>query len=292
MLNPPAPVSLIHQGRLAIYDIYKTAKLNERESVLVKGREDPIQPNRPFDGAGLLPNCDKSLANGDKISDDQWNTLQLWHAGLSCQLLLKPNQGVLFDIENPDFLTEFEDRSRRQNVNNATNDRIFLCYQLRRGTQIPPIIGIEQDGANHVCLYPIGNDIPISDIEAGLAKFTIDHLLPLQNSWRPYAIFQVRGSGFNWPLNFPPDSDLFPFRRWITTVVSYGESDIAVSASMHTEEFVIGKLALFEYFSKMLSIARSFALGCQFDNIEMNVCILKALRFALNANLLFKEHQR
>jgi hypothetical protein len=83
---------------------------------------------------------------------------------------------------------------------------------------------------------------------------------------------------------------VFPFRRWITTVVSYGESDIAVSASMHTEEFVIGNLALFEYFSKMLSIARSFALGCEFDHFEMNVCILKALRFALNANLLFKEN--
>ena len=288
--------TLIHQGRLAHDIIYKTAKLHERESVLVKGRvEDnfpPIQPNNPFDGAGVLPNCDKFLANGDQISDAQWDTRQSWHAGLSCQLLLKPNQGVLFDIEDPNFLTEFEDRSRSQNVNNATNDRIFLCYELRRGTQISSNIGIEQDGANHVCLYPIGNDIPISDIEAGLARFTIDDLLPLQNSWRPYAIFQVRGGGFNWPLHFPPDSDVFPFRRWITTVVSYGESDIAVSASMHTEEFVIGNLALFEYFSKMLSIARSFALGCEFDHFEMNVCILKALRFALNANLLFKENQR
>ena len=95
LLNPQAPVSLIYQGRLACHDIYKTAKLNERESVLVKGRvEDhfpPIISNNPFDGAGVLPNCDKSLANGDQISDSQWDTLQLWHAGLSCQLFLKPN---------------------------------------------------------------------------------------------------------------------------------------------------------------------------------------------------------
>lgn len=296
MLNPQAPVSLIHQGRLAYHDIYKTAKLNERESVLVKGRvEDkfpPIIPNNPFNGAGVLLNCDKSLANGDQISDAQWNTLQLWHAGLSCQLLLKPKQGVLFDTEDPNFLTEFEDQSRRQNVDNETHDRIFLCYELRRGSHIPPNIGIEQDGPNHVCLYPIGNNIPISDIEAGLARFTIDELLLLQNSWRPYAILQVRGGGFNWPLHFPHDSDLFPFRRWITTVVSYGESDIAVSASMHTEEFVLGGLNVFEYFSKMLNIARSFALGCEFEHFEMNVCILKALRFALNANLLCKENQR
>jgi hypothetical protein len=93
MLNPPdRPVSLIHQGRLILYDIYKTAKLNEREFVLVKGRvEDqfpPIRPNKPWDGAGVLPNCDKSLDNGDEVSIDQWDSLQLWHAGLSCQLHL------------------------------------------------------------------------------------------------------------------------------------------------------------------------------------------------------------
>lgn len=291
-------MSLIYQGRLVVHDIYKTAKLNERESVLVKGRVEDgfplIIPNNPFDGAGVLQNCDMAFTNGDQLTNDQWNSLQLCHAGISCQLLLKPKQkqGILFDIEDNNFLAEFNDLSRRQNVNNETNDRIFLCYVLRRGSLIPANIAIEQDGENHVCLYPIGNNIPISAIEPGLARFTIDQLLPLQPYWTPYAIFQVRGGGFNWPLQFPPDSDMFPFRSWITTVVNYGESDIAVMASVCSEEFVIGELALVEYLSKMLNIAKGFALSCEFKHLVMNVCIMKALQFALNVNLLHTKSQR
>ena len=51
-MNPQAPESLIHQGRLALHDIFKTAKLNERESALVKGRVannfPAVIPNDPW----------------------------------------------------------------------------------------------------------------------------------------------------------------------------------------------------------------------------------------------------
>jgi hypothetical protein len=132
--------------------------------------------------------------------------------------------------------------------------------------------------------------MPVSDIEQGFSRFTIDQLLVLLNSWRPYALLQVRGGGFNWPIHFPPDSDVFPFRSWVSTVISYGESDVAMSASLNTEEFVDGELEVFEYLEKMLDVARMFASDCDCDHFEMNVCILKALRFSLNANLLLKEN--
>jgi hypothetical protein len=157
---------------------------------------------------------------------------------------------------------------------------------------VPPNIGIERDGENHVCLYPIGNNMLVSDIAQGAASFTIDQLVALQNSWKPYAILQLRGAGFNWPLQFPPDSDLFPFRSWVTTVVSYGESDVALSASVNTENYVAGNLEVFAYLEKMLHVATMFASDCDCDDFETNVCVLKALRFLLNANLLLKENRR
>ena len=76
-------------------------------------------------------------------------------------------------------------------MNNATKDRIMLCYELRRGSHVPPNIRIEQDGENQVCLYPIGVVMPVSDIEQDFSRFTINQLLVLQNSWRPYAVLQV-----------------------------------------------------------------------------------------------------
>ena len=54
----------------------------------------------------------------------------------------------------------------------------------------------------------------MSAIEDGLAAFTIDALMPLESSWESFAVFQVRAKGFDWPIEFPPDSDLFPFRRY------------------------------------------------------------------------------
>lgn len=282
MQTPPVPMSLVRDGRLISRDIYRTAQLNERRKALVMGKASDqfpqVIPNHPWDGRGALPNCIKALTNGDEVFYEQWPSLQVWHSGLSCQLLLKPRQGILFGIEDESFLEEFDDRSRSQNMTNETGEyRIILVYELRKGTAIPANVGIEQDGEYHACLYPVGDNSDVFDIEEGLAAFTIDALMPLEGSWKPYAVFQVRAKGFDWPIGFPPDSDLFPFRRWLTALISYGDSDIAINASNLTEEYICGDLPLVEYLSKMSSIARIYSMSCSFDHIDMNFCMSKAL---------------
>ena len=175
------PESLVLDGRLAFRDIYRTAKLNERESVLVRGKSQDdfpdIVPHDPWNGTGVLRDCTKQLATGDELSPDQWRSLQVWHAGLSCQLKLKDGQNILFGLNDDNFLNEFNDLRRGGSMKvEGVKYRLFLVYQLPRGTVISNAIGIERDGENHVCLYPIGDDIAISDIENGLASFTIDVL--------------------------------------------------------------------------------------------------------------------
>jgi hypothetical protein len=109
------PQSLVYNGRLILHHIYRTAKLNEKEAALVRGKVTDhfplVIPNTPWDRRGNLPTCDKSLGNGDEVHSDQWNSLQVWHAGLSCQLFLKPKHGILLDIKDPNFLQEVNDRS-------------------------------------------------------------------------------------------------------------------------------------------------------------------------------------
>lgn len=293
-MQTQAPKSLVNGGRLILQDIYRTAKLSERRTILVRGKSSDqfpqVIPKQPWDGSGVLPNCDKALANGDVVSDELWPSLKVWHAGLSCQLLFKPRKkGILFCRKDENFMAEFNDRSRSQNMGEY---RIFLVYELKKGSAIPDLIGIEVDGENHICLYPIGDNLDVFDIEEGLASFTINALMSLEASWKPFAVFQVQASGFVWPIDFPADSDVFPFRRWLTTIINYGDSDISVNASNHTEEYIDGSLSIFKYVSMMLTVAKSYAVDCSFDHVGMNFCISKALLFLLNANLLAEKNER
>eukprot|EP01039_Chlorochromonas_danica_P000669 gene669-724_t len=282
--------SLVFEGRLILHNLYRIGSLNESETALVRGKVTDnfpdIIPNAPWDGRGLLPNCNKSLVNGDEVPNDLWKSLRVWHAGLSCQLL-KPKEGILFDVEDPEFLNEFKAPARAQNQKIGTDFfRIFQMYELEKGSSIPPNIGIEIDGDNHVCLYPTGADISLSDIEVGQAAFTIDALSALQPAWKPYAIFQVRTSGFNWPETFPLDSHLFPFRQWVSLVINFSESTaVAINAARDTENYCSGDLTFPEYSSRMLSIARSFSMDCSYDHIDMNCSILKALQLMLDTEL-------
>lgn len=296
MENRDSPHSLLHNGRLILHDIYRTAKLSEKRTALVRAHASDqfpdIVPNDPWDGRGVLPSCDKALGNGDEIHGDQWNSLQVWHAGLSCQLLLKPMQGILFDIEDTNFLKEFNDPGRKQNMKNETGSyRVFLVFELKKGSIIPGDIGIEMDGDNHVCLYPTGSNVPVSDIEQGLASFTIDALVAMEDKWKPFAVFQVRASGFAWPEDFPSDSDVFPFRQWVSFVINCGEAEIAVDASNHTEDYLSGHLVLQEFLSKMVDVGNRYGHDCSYDHIGMNRCVLKALRFALSINTLVEKRR-
>lgn len=286
------PLSLVHDGRLAFGNIYRTAKLNERESILITGKDSDelrVVPSIPWDGSGYIPSCRREVLKGDELSGDQWSTLTFWHAGLSCQLSLSLKQGMLFDVkESGRFHQEFHDKSKAQNTKNYRGEkfRTLVVYELKKGTPVPDNIGIERDGETHVCLYPIGENIQVSDISPGLTSFTMDCLRSLQAEWKPFALFQIRANGFTWPLMFPPDSDLFPYRRWLSHVISYGESDIAVSASSSTEDYLTCQLSCCDYLSKMLTIAKQYSYDCPNEDIKMNFTVIKALRFALNCDVL------
>jgi len=298
MESHDSPQSLVFNGRLVLHDIYRTAKLSERNTALVKGKISDqftniiLNDTDPWDGKGLLPSCDKALSNGDIVHSDQWKSSLLWHVGLSCHLFLKSKQNILFDVKNIDFLHEFNNPRRYENIKNETGSyRIFLMFELKKGTIIPNDIGIEIDGNNHVCLYPTGNNILISDIEEGLFSFTIDTLKAIEDKWKPYALYQVRSDGFAWTEDFPSDSEIFPFRQWVSLVINCGEADIAIDASNHIEDYLSQQLDLQDFLLKMIDISYRYSYDCTYDHIDMNRCVLKALRFALNINSLVKERR-
>jgi hypothetical protein len=116
------PQSLVRDGILC-NDIYRTATIGDREKALVKGYETAlfpgVVPNDPWDGNGVLPDCGKALSNDDEKHSEQWNSLVTWHAELSLHLLLKPSQGILFDVEDLEFHKEFSVR-RRENMKDET----------------------------------------------------------------------------------------------------------------------------------------------------------------------------
>jgi len=285
------PEPLICNGRLILHNIYRTATLKERESVLITGKSSDDFPdinlNTPWNSKGTISNCSKELGNGDTIQLEQWKDLQIWHSGLSCQLFLKPKQGVLFDVNDENFLQEFHDQSRKQNLKTESGTyRIFLVYELRKGTAIPDGIGIERDGENHVCLFPTGDNIQVSDIEEGQERFTIDVMKALVCEWHPFALFQVRARGFQFPDLILPDSDEFPFRQWLYYVISYGEPDIALNAYNYVNNFILECLSFNDFLLHMVDIGNRFALGCDYDHIEINALVITALKFALDIKQL------
>ena len=287
--NFETPQSLLHNEQLLMHDIYRTATLYEREKVLVTGKSSDqfdIVANIPWDGKGLLTTCDKSLSRGDVPQAFQWNSLNSWHSGFSCQLHLIPKQ-VQCDRADQDFIQQFYDRSRPNIVKRGNGTyRIPLVYELKKGSIIPSDIGIEIDGDNHVCLYPLTPHALVSDIEEGQAVFTINTLLQLKDQWKPFAIIEVQASGFTWPDSFPPESNVFPFRQWLTMVISYATSDIAIDAGNYTIEYLSQCCDLRVYLSKMVSIGNRYAYDCSYEYIEINRCILMALRDNLSATVL------
>jgi hypothetical protein len=168
---------------------------------------------------------------------------------------------------------------------------VFLVYELRKGTVIPNGIGIEMDGDNHVTLYPTGIDIPISNIANAASSFTIDVFVDLQSAWRPFALLKLRAKGFPFPEDFPPDSDVFPFRDWVYWVVKEGEAQVAADASFYSEEYVTGSLALHDFLSKMIDVAERFGRDCDYEEFVMNVKIYRALKFGFNLDCLMKNER-
>lgn len=284
------PAVLVLDGILTSFDIYRSARVSNREADLCTGRSSDDFPEVIQDvgspGTGVLPNCSLSLANGDRLSADQWPSLVAWHAGLSCQTKLKvPRQCMVVDIMDNGFNEQFT------NAKGTVKDEVtknksqqFLLYELRRGTPIPSTVGIEKDGENHACLYPTGGNSPVSNIAPGGDAFVIDVLQELVPHWRPFAVLKMAGSGYIWPESFPRDSELFPIRRWVQAVVLNGQADMAVSVGCLTEAFVAHTIPWRSYFKGILSVGCRFGLTCGYDDCLMNLALTKALRFALSCD--------
>ena len=198
------------------------------------------------------------------------------------------------DVFSDHFQELFE--SAKANIKDDTSkDKFqqFLCYELRRGTSIPAGVGIEMDGDNHVCLYPIGDHNNVSNVAPGGDTFVIDLLQNLAGSWRPFALLKFRANGYHWPdINgnaFPPDSKIFPIRQWVEAVVISGEADLSVSVSCYTEDFAAGALSWIDYFKELLSIGGRFGLMCSYEHCIVNSTLMTALRFALNCAQLAND---
>lgn len=296
MNSPITPINLITNGRLRDHNIYRTATLSERETELITGKDSykfPTLANMHSINnirTGTISSCSLSLRNGNDLSPYQYSTLVSWNAGLSCQISLKNRQSIILDVEDVEFLEQFNDSSRSQNLKEGKEKfRILLVYELKKGTHIPEDIGIEQDGENHVCLYPTGNNIPVSNITPGNSTFTIDFLIPLQNQWHPYALLKVKANGFKFPDEFPPDRNDFLFTNWISNLISYGNADIAIQTSDCVYDYIYNNIDKEEFIKLLIDISCKFQMECDYDLFESSANIIKYLRYHLNTIIIQKS---
>ena len=275
-----APISLLDENRKLLRDVYSIATLRDGLDSLEKGRdhdEITIIASEPWDERGILPNCSMSLNDGNTLKGFQWSTIETWHVGLTCQLTLR-EQDFIAKEDDENFNEKFHDLMRKEKIiEGGKRYRIFKLYKLPQGANIPDGVGIEQDGENHVCLYPTGEDVPISNIKVGQSSFTIIPLQQLRDLWQPYALMKLKAEGFIWPIDFPPDYDIFPFRQWLSCLILYGELENAMDAKNIVDGYLSEAVTLHDFFSKMVDMSKVFAMDCPFDYLEMNVSVTKAL---------------
>lgn len=293
-----SPAQLVSDGILTTHHIYRMARVNMRKLDLCTGLSKDNFPdlieNEQNPGQYYLPSCAKSLSNGDNVTNDQWPVLTTWHAGLSCQILLKsPQQGMMIDLFGGGFHNEFENAKGTIKVSATEKYQQFLCYELHRGTPIPAGVGIERDGENHVCLYPTGEHSDVSNISHGQVSFVINSLQAITDLWKPFALLKLKASGYEWPSEFPPDTEDFPLRQWVQAVVLGGEADLAVAVAYSTEDFTAGDIGWVAFFKAVLSVGERFGLMCGYDDCILNFHLMKAIRFALRfAELSDQEGKR
>jgi hypothetical protein len=272
---------------LVLHDVYRMATIAEGEAALVTGKESDdflMEANDPFDGLGRIPTSTRSIQNGDALPLDRWPGLTEWHAGLSCLTQLYPNHGIAMVRQgqcDADFLADFN-RPRQQNSTiDGRKYRVMRVYRLARGTMIPTGIGIERDGDGRASLFPITEPATVSKVAGGHEAFTVDALVPLQPYWTPFAIFHVLSEGYDWPDVLPPDSALFPLRRWVRAVIREGDADIAYTCSAAAHSFTEGRLPLDRFLHAMSWTADKFFSDCPIESIELNRTAGRAFRFAL-----------
>jgi hypothetical protein len=264
------PLQLVLDGVLTT-SIYRIAKVNARETDLCTGHSKDDFPEvleyERNPGHFYLPDCAKSLANGDILTTDQWLTLRTWHAGLSCQMHLKQH-GVVADRFDTGFHAHFN--HARGTIKVSANEKYqqFLCYELPRGASILAGVGFERDGDNHVSFHPTGDHCAVSTVSRGQDIFVVDALRQTTHLWKPYALLKMKACGHPWPASFPPDSEHFPLRRWVQAVVMSGEADLAVTVASSVEDASSGVIGWVDFFQDCAQCGRALRSELQLRRLR------------------------
>ena len=82
--------------------------------------------------------------------------------GLSVIFKDKTRQEILIGITSNENFSEEFNRGSSQKLKNSAGDKRLVRVDERLSDSSG--IGIERDGENHVCLYPIGDASPMPDI--------------------------------------------------------------------------------------------------------------------------------
>lgn len=297
------PTSLIYDGILCFFNVYRSAKIGDGRKSVIQGRvEDMFHlpvANDPFDGSGTCTSCERSVIDGYRTEAYQYKTLNTWNVGISCQLSLindlvghnrVVNQMIMLQLGDIGFEEEFN-RPRSQNWKDPYDGityRIMKVYELKKGTNIPDSIGIERDGLNHVCLYPKGAQFLVSDIDHSFTSFTIDVLKEIETQWIAFALFKVKANGYVFPSQFPPsDDDIFPFIKWIEVVILHANGDIpyilSLAITLFTHDDTPSSDVTKTFFQSVVAIAEKFLLDCSERFIDMNRKVLIACKFVVQA---------
>jgi hypothetical protein len=281
------PIDRVEAKKLAYVDLFRTCYVAERINGLscVRASDRLGTITRNQDGkTGTIQSCLKSLPN-DVLPPHAYNTLTSWHAGMSCQNFLRPQQAILFDCVGLEVAEEF-DRSWDKDIDeyedrDGATYRRFRVFMLPKGTVIPDNIGIEQDGLNHITIYPKNQPFHVTKV-TDWSSFHVDDFLPLVSKWKKFAVLEMKCNGLFLPLYFPPDQDTFPVRHFLEEILLNGSPENALQTYEAVSLLESGRMSLLQFLKLMNSVGTSHLLLCDGNNFIFVVqpCI-KALRYWL-----------
>jgi hypothetical protein len=224
------------------------------------------------------------LSNNDILPAHAYPTLISWHAGLSCQIALRPRQSVLFDCDScsaEEFKTFWNEEIDEVDERDAVTYRRFRVFMLKKGTGIPPKIAIEQDGENHVSVFPKEEPFNVTK-DTSWSSFQVDDFLPLVSKWKAFAVLELKASGLAVPSYFPPDNESFPVRQFLEEIVLNGTPENALQTSDAVSLLIKEEMSLFNYLRVMIAVGNSHLLKCDGNSFlhVVQPCV-RALQFWL-----------
>jgi hypothetical protein len=215
---------------------------------------------------GTILSCRRSITESHTLPAYAFQSLRVWHSGLSCQLRLRSGQFILSNADatpKQQFLAEFYDEDREQIYEDEEGNehKVFRVFMLTKGTVIPDRIGIEQDGENHVTMYPKSVPFTVKKCR-DWSVFQVDGFVPLVERWKPFALLSLKAGGFKLPSYFPDDSDFFPFRHFIREIIINGSAENAVRSSDLLHHLASDKITLLNFLRSMAAVGSSHLLAC------------------------------